>query len=87
VNIAPIVQTRPGNGGIVPPWLQRKPFFIAPNGIDAPWEMLDGYDREPMGFYDSREDAYRAAMAIVRRTNTFFGELDTTGTLVRYFFP
>lgn len=40
--------------------------YVRPNGIDAPYEIIDGVDFEVMHYYISREQAVRAALGIAR---------------------
>lgn len=65
--------------------IQPTPYqiIIRPNGIDAPWEIVDGYEFEPMGFYDTFDAAMSEAVDIAKRSAFMLGYSDGVDQPVR----
>jgi hypothetical protein len=47
--------------------------IVRPNGIDAPWEIVDGYEYRPVGFYDTFDDALSYATEMAKRSAFLLG--------------
>jgi hypothetical protein len=47
--------------------------IIRPNGIDAPWEIIDGYEFEPITFFDTYTEATSFAVDMARRSAFLVG--------------
>lgn len=47
--------------------------IVRPNGIDAPWEVIDGYEFEPVTFCDTYTEATSYAIEMARRSALLVG--------------
>ena len=47
--------------------------IIRPNNIDAPWEVIDGYEFEPMKYCDTYDEATSYAVDVARRSAFLVG--------------
>ena len=47
--------------------------IVRPNGIDAPWEVIDGYEFEPVTFCDTYDEATSYAVDTARRSALMVG--------------
>lgn len=56
--------------------------YVRPNGIDAPWEIIDGSEFEPMGMFSSRDEAVSFALEMARRSHFIVHEADVHDTIV-----
>lgn len=51
----------------------RYGLIIRPNNIDAPWEIVEGYELEPIGFYDTFNEAFSHAVEVAKRAALMVG--------------
>jgi hypothetical protein len=60
--------------------------YVRPNGIDAPWELIDGVDFEAMDFFESRERAITSAVDQARKGRFTVYEADSNDVIVGVYF-
>lgn len=50
--------------------LTNQPYaiIIRPNGIDAPWEIVEPYEQDNLGFFDTYNQALTYALDLAKRS-------------------
>lgn len=47
--------------------------IVRPNGYESKWEVVDGYDLEPVGFYNTFKSACNFAIEMARKSAYLVG--------------